>query len=357
MLDHLPALPAVGGGHLHHGRLAVEEDGRAAEPERLSRDALGGAERYVGHGLGVLHGHGAAHGEHRRLAHRRRLRVERLARLRLGDAAAQPAGARPADHRRRVPGRYVHDDLAGTVQPAGGVLAGLAHPPTAAVPRLPDERGLARVHADAFHPAVQAHGDDAAGHRRRQAEQQRVTRLRRRLEARDVAALGERPGPVGLLTGAVRGHQARQLGRQDVQLACGREHHGLVGLTARGGHLRAGGQRHRVGLRRRQPEVDLGAGRGRREETDAQQVEERGVVLVRDPVQPVQQLVHEVRERLDEGDARVGDVVVGPLRCALLHVPLRLVDELLEPPVVQVRGGQGHQSAPPSSAPGSEGIV
>jgi hypothetical protein len=256
-----------------------------------------------------------------------------------------------------VPGRYVHDDLAGPVQAAGGVLTGLAHLPAAAGPRLPHQRGLARVHADALRAAVQLYGDHAARYRRRQAEQQRVARLRCGLEARYVAGLGERPGPVGLLTGPGRGHQPYQLAGHDAQFVHGREHDGLVALAARGGHLGARGQRHRVGLRRRQPEVDLGRGRGRREQPDAQQVEERGVVLVRNPVQPVQQLVHEVGERLDQGDARVGDVVVGPFRGALLHVPLRLVDELLEPSVVQVGGGQGHQSATNSSAPSSEGIV
>lgn len=117
------------------------------------------------------------------------------------------------------------------------------------------------------------------------------------------------------------------------------------------------GQRHRLGLRSGQPEVDVGEGGRGRVQLDVQQVQERQVVLVRDPVQPVQQLVDEVGERLDQGDARVGDVVVGPLGGALLHVPLRLVDELLEPSVVQVGGGQGHQSATISSAPSSEGIV
>ena len=47
-------------------------------------------------------------------------------------------------------------------------------------------------------------------------------------------------------------------------------------------------------------------------------------------------------ERLDERDARVGDVVVGPLRAAQLQVPLRLVDELLERAVVQAGRGQRH---------------
>ena len=67
---------------------------------------------------------------------------------------------------------------------------------------------------------------------------------------------------------------------------------------------------------------------------------------VRHPVQPVDQLVDHLRERLDQRDARVGDVVVGPLRAALLHQALGVVDEILE-----VAGRRGSGRAGPSSAP------
>ena len=70
---------------------------------------------------------------------------------------------------------------------------------------------------------------------------------------------------------------------------------------------------------------------------------------VRDPVQPVDQLVHHLGERLDQRDARVADVVVGPVGRALLDQALGVVDQVLEVAVVEVRGGQDHVSSRPSA--------
>lgn len=75
------------------------------------------------------------------------------------------------------------------------------------------------------------------------------------------------------------------------------------------------------------------------------------MVLVGHPVEPVDDLVRHVRDRLDEGDPGVGDVVVGPLRGALLDVALGVVDELLEAAVVEVGGGQGHHRSLSGAAP------
>ena len=88
--------------------------------------------------------------------------------------------------------------------------------------------------------------------------------------------------------------------------------------------------------------VTLPAGRCRRPQLDADQFEELDVVAVRHPVQPVDQLVDHLRERLDQGHPRVGHVVVGPLRAALLDKPFRVVDQVLEMTVVQVGRGQHH---------------
>jgi hypothetical protein len=93
------------------------------------------------------------------------------------------------------------------------------------------------------------------------------------------------------------------------------------------------------------------AARRRREQPDADQVEEPGSSS-RYPVEAVDELVDHVGEHLDEGDAGVGDVVVGPLRTTLLDEPLGFVDELLETAVVEVRCWQGHQAALPSSVDG-----
>ena len=77
-----------------------------------------------------------------------------------------------------------------------------------------------------------------------------------------------------------------------------------------------------------------------RAQLDADQFEELHVVPVRHPVQPVDQLVDHPGVRLDERDARIGDVVVGPLRAAGLNESLGVVDEILEVPVVEIGGGQ-----------------
>jgi hypothetical protein len=63
---------------------------------------------------------------------------------------------------------------------------------------------------------------------------------------------------------------------------------------------------------------------------------------VGDPVQPPQHLVDHVGERLDERDAGIVDVVVGPLGAALLDQPLGVVDQRLERAVVEVGSGKRH---------------
>ena len=96
--------------------------------------------------------------------------------------------------------------------------------------------------------------------------------------------------------------------------------------------------------RRREPgRTSARAGVGGKQR-DADEVEEGDVQLVGHPVQPVEQLVGHERERLDERDAGVGDVVIGPLGAPCGDEPLGVVDEVLEAAVVEVRHGQGHGS-------------
>ena len=105
---------------------------------------------------------------------------------------------------------------------------------------------------------------------------------------------------------------------------------------------------HEHGLRLRggQPEGHRAAGRRRRPQADPEQLEELHVVPVRYPVQPVDELVDHLRERLDQRHAGVGDVVVGPLRAPSLDQPLGVVDQVLEPPVVELGRGQRHRDLP-----------
>lgn len=232
MFHGRPDLPALRGGDLDDRRLPVQQQRRPAHGEPLPGDALGDTERHVEDGLRVFDVRRAADGEDLRLPDRRRLGVERLARLRRGDPAAQPARPGSRGHRGGVSGGDEHDDLTGPVQPAGAVGAGPAGDPAGTVPRLPDQRRLPRVDADALHPAVQAYGDDAPGHGGGQSEQQGVAGFRPGLEARDVLARAERRGAVGLIARHRRGDQPDQRARHDRQLLGGGEHHRLLGLAA-----------------------------------------------------------------------------------------------------------------------------
>ena len=90
--------------------------------------------------------------------------------------------------------------------------------------------------------------------------------------------------------------------------------------------------------------VSGGARRRRRKQPHVDQLEELHVEAIGDPVQPVDELIGHPREGLDQRDARVGHVVVGPLGTALLHHPFRLVDEVLETAVVEIGDGKGHAS-------------
>ncbi|MDQ1028086.1 hypothetical protein QF035_005668 [Streptomyces umbrinus] len=348
-----PAGPAVVLGGLQQHRRGVTDHGGVGEAQPLPGQTGGLAERLVVHGLGVYGRGGAAEAERLRGADGRGGGVEGLVGQRFGDPAAQPAGLLSAGAGEGVPAGDVQDDLAGPVQAAGAVPVDLALGPAVLGPRLPDQRRLPRVHADAVDPAVQLHPDRAVRHGGAEPEQHAVAGPRGLGEAHHVLALGEVGGPVGDGITALLDHEMPQLAGHDGQFVLGREDRGLLALGARGGDLGAHRQEDRLLLRRGEPERDLRTGRGGREQRDAHQIQERQVVLLRHPVEPVDDLVGHVGDRLHQGDARVGDVVVGPLRGALLDVALGVVDELLEAAVVEVRGGQGHQRSLSGAGSGS----
>lgn len=188
-------------------------------------------------------------------------------------------------------------------------------------------------------------------------EQHAVAGLRGLGEAQQVGALDEVRGAVGDRLPAVLYGEMAQLAGDDGELALGGEDDGFLAVGALGGGLGAHRDPDGVLLRGGQPERHIGARGGRREEGDADEVEEGQVVLLGDPVEPVDDLVGHVGDRFHEGDTGVGHVVVGPLRGAPLDVALGVVDELLEAPVVEVRGRQCHQRSlsvagpPPSPVP------
>ena len=163
-------------------------------------------------------------------------------------------------------------------------------------------------------------------------------REERLVGAQGVEVVGEH-----LAVGAAEaGHED---GRLDRHPGLDPEHDRRRTLAPGGRHLHPGRDRGRRLGRAGQPERDVGPGRRRREHPEPDELEELDVVAVRDAVQPVQELIGHEREELDERDARVAHVVVGPLRGEERDAPLRLVDEVLERAVVEPRGGQGHREA------------
>ena len=84
------------------------------------------------------------------------------------------------------------------------------------------------------------------------------------------------------------------------------------------------------------PEAQAGRRRARSVETDPEQVQQGHVELVRHAVEPVDRHLGHPREQLDQRDAGVGDVVLGPLRAGPVDAHPRLGDEVLEAAVVEL---------------------
>ena len=77
-------------------------------------------------------------------------------------------------------------------------------------------------------------------------------------------------------------------------------------------------------------------------EPDPEQLEQRDVQLVRHAVEPVDGHLGHPREQLDQRDAGVGDVVLGPLRARAGDAHAGLGDEVLEAAVVELDLGEPH---------------
>lgn len=352
--DDVPVGPAVALGDLEVQRRYVTDDRGGGEPQPLAGQPGGLPQRLVAHGLRVHGAGGAADGEPLGRPHGGRSGVEGLPGDGFGDPAAQPARLAAPTAGPGVATGYVQDDLAGAVEAAGAVPVHLAGGPAVLGPRLPDQRGLPGIDTDTVDAAVEGQRHGAVRHGRSEPEHQAVTGLRRLGEAEQVLALGQLVRTVdGGLAGAVD-HQVGQLAGENGEFALGGEDDGLLALRTGGGDLCAHGQPYRIFQRRRQPEGDVGARGRRREEGDADQVEEGEVVLLGDAVEPVDDLVGHVGDRFDERDPGVGHVVVRPLRGALLDVALGVIHELLEAAVVEVGRGQCHQRSLSVAGPASE---
>jgi hypothetical protein len=243
----------------------------------------------------------------------------------------------------------VQDDVARAIESAGVVAFDLALGPARTVPRLPDERRVPRVDAVAADRAVEAQYDRAGRDGVGQPDEQRVSGLWHLREARQLP-VPQLDGPVDRVRAGCLGGDAVQLARRDLQLGSGAEDDGLLDVRARGRDLCLRAHHDGRRLRSGQPEGDGTGRRGGREQMDTEQVKELDVVPVGHPVQPVDQLIDHLRERLDQRHSGVGDVVVGPFRASLLDQAFGVVDEVLEAPVIEIGGRQRHGHAPPDAA-------
>ena len=239
----------------------------------------------------------------------------------------------------------VQHDVPVAVEPAGAVAVDITLAPGLAVPRLPHKRRMGRIDADALDRAAQAQADRASGNAVGEPDDERVTRLGHGGEGGE---LGTAPEPFGRVDPLVRAgclgcHRGHRAGHQ-IEVVDRGEHDRLLGLGADGRGLRVRRNTLRLLGRRREPEGERGPGGGRGKQPHVDQLEELHVEAVGNPVEPVDELIGHPCEGLDEGDPGIGDVVVGPLRTALLHHALGLVDEVLEASIVEVRNRQGHES-------------
>ena len=87
----------------------------------------------------------------------------------------------------------VDDDVAVAVEAAGRVVIDVALMPDLAVPRLPDQRRIRGIDADALDGAVHAQADRAPRHRVAQPDHKRVVRLRHGAEGRELSSPGAAP--------------------------------------------------------------------------------------------------------------------------------------------------------------------
>src|SRR6185437_9928657 len=163
--DLVPLLPAFLPGDLDDRRLGAGQNGGVVQPEALPGRAFGGAEYVVADVLGVDRGDGPAHTVRGELGEHGSPAVRGNVRLRRGHDGAQPGRTHPVDQAVRVLRRQMQQDLARPVQTTGGVPLDLAARPARALIRLPIQRRVVRVHADALDLAVRAQRDQARGRR------------------------------------------------------------------------------------------------------------------------------------------------------------------------------------------------
>ena len=356
VLAQLPRRPVARLGVLHLERLADArlEQRLVAQREDLARRPVGQAEQLVLDARRVRRGQQRAdrHGGDRVDLGRMRVGGRGAAAARaVVDAAAQPVHPVPAERLdRRALGQLQLDRAGAVVEPAREVLEHLGlGPAVVALRDLPAQRRVLRVDARAARlRGVDVDRDQQPADRLVEAEVERVPDRRRAAERQLVGALRARravgQADVLDLVGALDDVGARAH-RRDDEVLVDLEDDRLLVRGARGRDLRlAAGDLDRLLGRAGEPEAHRGARGARAVELDAEQVQQRDVELVRHAVEPVDRHLRHPREQLDQRDAGVGDVVLGPLRAGAVDLQARLGDQVLEAAVVELDLGQSQGS-------------
>ncbi len=354
VLAQLPARPVARLRVLHLERLALPglEHRVVAQREDLARGAVGEPEQLVLDLRRVRRGEQRADRRRRDRVDLRRVGVGRrraaLARA-VVDAAADPVQPVAAQ---RLDGAALRalqlDGARAVVEAAREVLEHVGLGPAALVLRdLPAQRRILRVHARAARlRGVDVHLEHQPRDRLLEAEVERVPDGRRRPERQLVGALraGLAVGHADVLDLVAALHDVGgRPHRGDDEVVVDLEDDRLLVGRARGRDLgRAAGDLDGLLRRAGEPEADVGARGGRAVEADAEQLEQGDVELVRHPVEPVDGHLRHPGEQLDERDAGVGDVVLGPLGTGAVDLEPRLGDEVLEAAVVELDLGESH---------------
>ena len=347
VLAQLPALPVTRLRVLDLEPLAAGrlEHRRVAEPERLARRAVAQPEHLA---LGARRVRRLEQRADRRRGDRVDLGRVRVGRGRAGaglvvDPAAQPAQPLAGERLDGAARRALQLDRAGAVvEAAGEVLEHLGVLPVAvARADLPAQRRVLGIDARAargrgLHRDLDHQLPDVL----LEAEVERVADERRGAERQLVGALrARRPVDDADLRELVAAldHVRRGRGGRDREVLVDLEDDRLLGRGPAGADLgrRAGDLDLPVG-RRAEPEAQLRERAGRPVEPDPEQLHQRDVELVRHAVEPVDRHLRHPREQLDQRDAGIGDVVLGPLRAGPVDAHPRLGDEVLEAAVVEL---------------------
>ena len=341
-LDPLPGSPSSAAALADLERLTFTElqHRPVLEPVRVTRNARAGPDLLVCDGGGMTRADGGADDGGRYGGDLGRAFIVGF------DAVAwhvqstpQPVQRLVGDPVRGGIGRDLDRDLAPATEETAGLVVDDERfvPPAALAGCLPDQRCIVRIDvAPLSGGAIDADAQHKLCDRPIEAEQQPAISRGRVSEwsprGPGWLRLGTDHRGGGDLAGTVH-RVASEGARGNDQVLVGLEDHHVLVRRPRDGHLRACRDRRAIG--RVDDESHIDPGLFGRSGFDADEVEQREVEPLGDPVHAVGQDLREPREQLDQRDPRIGDVVLGPLGRVADDPVARLAYQLLETNVVE----------------------